>query len=183
MKKLGYLLISAGFLAASYFSVIHTDEVEWSRVGPSLVLGLVGVALVQFAIRAQSKRTDEVRANIGKLEESLQRIVDNITRLDGEKQGINVYEFHRRIDELFMADLDVFVDNRESIGHAFSLQTYADVMTHFATGERYLNRCWSASADGYVDEVYTYLARAKTQFSLALELLQSHTRGSGSAPQ
>ena len=72
-----------------------------------------------------------------------------------------------------MADLDIFVENRESIGHAFGLQSYADVMTHFATAERYLNRCWSASSDGYTDEVNTYLARAKDQFTQALELLRS----------
>ena len=73
-----------------------------------------------------------------------------------------------------MADLDVFVDNRESISHAFGLQAYADVMSAFATGERYLNRCWSASTDGYVDEVHAYLGRAHAQFDEALALLRRH---------
>jgi len=49
--------------------------------------------------------------------------------------------------------------------------SYADVMSHYAGGERYLNRVWSASADGYVDEVNTYLDRSLEQFRLALDML------------
>ena len=183
MKALGYMLITAGFLVGSYFSVIHDERVQWSLVVPSLLVGLAGVALVQITVRNQSKAGDAVRTNIDKLEQSLGRIVENITQLDADKESINVYDVHHQIDDLFMADLDTFVDNRESIGHAFSLQSYADVMTHFATAERYLNRCWSASADGYIDEVHTYLTRAKTQFSQAQELLQSFSHRHGSQPR
>jgi len=182
MKSLGYILITLGFLMGSYFSVIDTEEVVWSMVGLSLLIGLGGVALVQASIRSQSTATDTVRTNISKLEESLARIVDKATRLDAEKDSINVYDFHHRIDDDFMSDLNIFVENRESIGHAFGLQSYANVMTHFATAERYLNRCWSASSDGYVDEVNEYLTRMKDQFTQALELLRTHTTGGGSRP-
>ena len=182
MKSLGYILITLSFLVGSYYSVIHTEEVEWSIVGPCLLVGLAGVGLIQMSIRGQKGATDAVRTNIGKLEESLTRIVENITRLDGEKEAINVYDVHHRIDDDFMSDLDTFVENRESIGHAFGLQSYADVMTHFATAERYLNRSWSASTDGYVDEVNSYLTRSRDQFTQALELLRSHTEQGGSQP-
>ncbi len=46
----------------------------------------------------------------------------------------------------------------------FGMQNYADVMSNFAAGERYINRVWSASTDGYVDEVNLYLGRALDQF-------------------
>ena len=48
--------------------------------------------------------------------------------------------------------------------HVFGIQNYADVMSNFAAGERYINRVWSASTDGYVDEVREYLERAHRQF-------------------
>lgn len=48
--------------------------------------------------------------------------------------------------------------------HLFGLQVYADVMSAFATGERYVNRVWSASADGYRTEAITYLNKAAGQF-------------------
>jgi hypothetical protein len=55
--------------------------------------------------------------------------------------------------------------------HLFGLQTYADIMSHFATGERYINRVWSASADGYDDEADAYLKRAAGQFDAAKQQL------------
>jgi hypothetical protein len=70
-----------------------------------------------------------------------------------------------RIDELFLEDFAMFVDARESIAHRYGLSAYADVMSCFAAGERYLNRVWSASADGYIDEVNAYLDRALEQFT------------------
>ena len=69
-----------------------------------------------------------------------------------------------KIDELFLEDLNNFVEARESISHAYSVQAYADVMSHFAAGDRYLNRVWCASADGYVDEVNEYLEKSLEQF-------------------
>lgn len=183
MKNLGLILITSAFLAGSYFSVLDREVVSWSIVIPSLLAGLAGVALVQVAARGKSRATEVVRTNIGRLEESLGRIATNIARLDDEREGLEVYSVHHRIDDLFMADLDVFVENRETIGHAFGLQTYADIMTHFATAERYLNRCWSASTDGYIDEVKEYLSRARDQFEQARALLQKNTAGARSSPQ
>jgi hypothetical protein len=42
-------------------------------------------------------------------------------------------------------------------------------MSSFAAGERYLNRVWSASADGYIDEVSAYIDKAREQFVESLE--------------
>ena len=44
-------------------------------------------------------------------------------------------------------------------------------MSHFAAGERYINRVWSASADGYDDEAETYLKKAAGQFDEAKQQL------------
>ena len=44
-----------------------------------------------------------------------------------------------------------------SVNPIYPLQAYTDVISYFASGDRYLNRVWSASADGYIDEVTTYL--------------------------
>ena len=37
-------------------------------------------------------------------------------------------------------------------------------MSSFAAGERYINRVWSASADGYIEEAATYLKKAGAMF-------------------
>ena len=45
-------------------------------------------------------------------------------------------------------------------------------MNYFATGERYLNRVWSASVDGYIDEVTDYISKCEKQFEGALQELK-----------
>ena len=72
-----------------------------------------------------------------------------------------------------MEDLTRFVDARESIAHVYGLAAYGDVMSSFAAGERYLNRVWSASADGYIDEVNTYIEKAREQFTDCLSKIQA----------
>ena len=57
--------------------------------------------------------------------------------------------------------------------HLYGLQVYADIMSNFATGERYINRVWSASADGYENEAATYLEKAAGQFAEAQTQLSS----------
>jgi len=89
-----------------------------------------------------------------------------------------VYEARFEIDRLLREDLNDFANARESMKYVFGLQNYADVMSAFAAGERYINRVWSASTDGYVDEVHNYLERATQQFrearSLFAELQQQY---------
>ena len=53
-------------------------------------------------------------------------------------------------------------------------------MNPFAAGERYLNRVWSASTDGYIDEAHTYVDKAREQFELALEILRGLETTGGS---
>jgi len=50
------------------------------------------------------------------------------------------------------------------------------VMSCFAAGERYLNRVWSASADGYIDEVNAYLVKAQEQFVDSLDKIKKLCR-------
>lgn len=91
--------------------------------------------------------------------------------MNRDKDNIHTYDMHKKIDALLLEDLDAFAEARETIAHVHGLANYADVMNHFAGGERYLNRVWSASADGYIDEVNEYIGRAQEQFEEAQKLL------------
>jgi hypothetical protein len=72
------------------------------------------------------------------------------------------------------------VDARESIAHRHGLAVYGEIMSSFAAGERYLNRVWSASADGYIDEVNTYIEKAREQFAESLDKINKHKSNSNS---
>ncbi len=201
MKAIGFILVTVGFIFAALATVVNrpviegldmepaqdrnavesfetttrseASSVKWLWYIPALALGAAGVFLIRTTEAKQKQTEHHVAANIETIESSLGRIVTNITRLDADKANINTYDVRHRIDELFTNDLETFVEARESIVHRYGLSAYGEVMTRFASAERYLNRVWSASADGYIDEVNEYLQRAKDQFAESLTLLKT----------
>lgn len=173
MRYLGYMLITVSFLVCSYLTVLNEFAVNWGLFIPFLLVGVAGVAIARISTRREAESEDVVTKNIGSLRTSLENVVTNIRQLNKDKESIDVYDLPQQIDSIFLDDLNTFVDARESIGHAYTLQDYADIMSHYAAGERYLNRVWSAAADGYIDESHTYIGRAQTQFEEANERLKA----------
>ena len=171
MKLFGFVLIAAGFLAGSYLTSLDPRLVQWSYFLPALVIGLGGVALVRMSTRQAAQADEKVSSDIQVIEKSLSSLVSKVGDLDAEKGSIHTYDMRHKIDELLLEDLDAFAEARETISHLYGLHAYADIMSHFAGGERYLNRVWSASADGYIDEVNAYIGHALEQFRAAQALV------------
>jgi len=151
----------------------HESTVKWLWYLPALALGVIGIVIIRTDLARHTRTEHHVVANIETIETSLAKIVTNIQKLNAEKDSINTYDMRHRIDELFVDDLEMFVDARESIGHRYGLTAYGDVMSSFAAGERYLNRVWSASADGYIDEVNAYIEKAQEQFVDSLDKIRA----------
>ena len=172
MRLLGHVLLWLGFLAGAYIAVLtEENRVEWIKFVPGVVVAMIGVAIARISAHRESHGAEAVGGNIQAIKDSLDRIVGNVSRLDDEKASINVYDLPDRIDTTFNDDLNIFVEARESIGHAHGLQAYADVMNSFATAERYLNRVWSCSVDGYIDEAHKYIGLSREQFGDARDKL------------
>jgi uncharacterized membrane protein YeaQ/YmgE (transglycosylase-associated protein family) len=169
MRRLGFLLVIVGFLAGALASVVNQTDVRWDWFLPAMIVGFVGVVLVRLGLRREVHATERLVSNMRAIQDSLGRIAQNMTQLNSQKQSIDPYEVRHRLEELFADDLTTFVAARETIAHSHGLAAYADVMSSFAAGERYLNRAWCASADGYVDEIHQYLDKAKEQFASSLD--------------
>lgn len=167
MKKLGYILIGLAFLSCAFLASLDPRIIDWTQFLPALALGALGVVIVKRDARVEAKDESKLATNRALLGTSLANIIDNLKAVNARKDDIPTFEMRFEIDRLFRDDLDNFAEARHSLQHLFSLQKYAEIMSAFAAGERYINRVWSASADGYVDEVMKYLTRAETQFEEA----------------
>ena len=164
MKVFALVMICSSFLAGSFISVLDPRLVDWNYLVPVLAFGLAGLWIYRKAAHAQTRAGDLLAGNISTLESSLSNILANLEDLHARGDDLPVYEARFEIDRLFREDLNNFAEARESMIHVFGIQNYADVMSNFAAGERYINRVWSASTDGYVDEVRNYIERARDQF-------------------
>jgi len=164
MKTLALISVALSFLAGAFLSSLDPETVNWAYMTPTLLLGAVGLWLHRTAAHREIRAGQRLAGNIEALAASLDSIVRNLDAVCARGNDLPVYEARFEIDRLFRADLSRFAEARESMIHVFGMQNYADVMSNFAAGERYINRVWSASTDGYVDEVCLYLERARDQF-------------------
>ncbi len=169
MINIAKLIVVIAFLAGAYLASLDQETINWPYFIPTIILGIVGVFMLKSGEKAAAQ-DDSLLANDKKvLEQSLKNILANLTELNGRKDKVPTYDMRFEIDRIFREDLNNFADSRDSMKHLYGLMAYADIMSSFAAGERYLNRVWSASTDGYVDEVLKYVAKAQSQFEHALE--------------
>ena len=169
MRSIGLVLITIGSLAGALVAVLDPAAIRWAWFVPCLVVGVIGVTLVQIGMRQHAMDATRLESNTQILGESLQKIVAALAQLDDTKEQVDTYSLPDLIDHTFREDIGHFVDARESIVHIWGMQSYADIMNHFAAGERYLNRVWSCAADGYIDEAHAYISRSRAQFGEALQ--------------
>lgn len=176
MKQLGYFLLCAGFLGGTFATSLDVQEVNWTIFAVAALAAVAGLILVKRQASAIARSETVLEVNRGELQASIQNIVRDLGELNGtaSKQGSQLRE---KIDLELRNDLRRFVDARESMVHLFGLQTYADIMSSFAAGERYINRVWSASADGYDEEAAVFLKKAAAQFVEAEALLTKAGQG------
>jgi hypothetical protein len=167
IKSFSLFLVMASFLAGAFIAVLDPVMVNWTWMGAALAFGALGLWMYRKALHSEASSGHRVSGNMKVLEFSLANILTNLGDLCARREELPVYEARFEIDRLFREDLDNFAEARESMIHVFGMQKYADVMSAFAAGERYINRVWSASTDGYRDEVHAYLVRARDQFSEA----------------
>lgn len=162
MRVMGYLLLCAGFIMAAYSTALDVRAVRWELFLLAVGAAVAGVVLFKRHEKAEARSEHVLEGNRGVLRESIDNLVSGLRDMTGS--DLRGSELRDRIDEQLRPDLTRFADARESMVHLFGLQAYADIMSHFAAGERYVNRVWSSSADGYDAEAETYLQKAAAQF-------------------
>ena len=163
MKKIAYLLLVAGFLFGAYTTALDVKSVDWNLFAIAAFASILGVIIAKRQDRADARSDSVLQTNRNELNESISNIVRDLSDMinGATARGDQLRDW---IDDKLRPDLRRFVDARESMVHLFGLQTYADIMSNFAAGERYVNRVWSASADGYDGEAEQYLGRAVEVF-------------------
>ena len=174
MKKIAYLLIAAGFLLGAYATALDVQSVNWNLFAIAAIAAVLGIIIAKRQDSAVARSDSVLEANRNELNGSISNIVRDLGEMiDGTTaKGDQLRDW---IDDTLRADLRRFVDARSSMVHLFGLQTYADIMSNFAAGERYINRVWSASADGYDGEARKYLGRAAEVFKDAQTQLAEAT--------
>ena len=181
-SPLGHVLLWGGFLAAAYVSVSQLENpsdkwatIPWLWYCLSMLVGIAGIAILRYAARRDEANDENTEAEYSVVSDSLQNLAETVGRLCGQNE-LQLSEVVRAIDDECAERFSSFADSRQSIVRRFGLKVYADVMTEFASAERYVNRCWSAAVDGYIDEVTASLQRANRHLEKAMTLMSDAER-------
>jgi hypothetical protein len=141
--------------------------IPWPWYGVSLAVCLTGVILIRLSKLRRAGLTRREAVQFDTIGESIESLVYETSILRNQVGKLAPGKIVQFIDGELADDLRTFAEGRESIIPRFGLAVYADVMTQFAAGERYINRAWSAAVDGYVDEAADCVKRAETHFKEA----------------
>lgn len=172
-------LITLGTVGAS-LGVARTDPtVEgWAKAFQvdvpltlvSLVVLAVGIALGHATRRKAAQ--SEGAGSLAAAREALASVGGAVDSLQGKLDSLDTGALHAEIDAIVSGPVTDFVENRNALTIAHGVGGYAAVMGPFAQGERYLNRAWSATTDGYRDEAVEYTRRAGPAIGEALDVLK-----------
>ena len=178
MKKVGFFLLIAGFLGGAFATSLDVEQVNWTLFVTAAVMAVAGVIMVKRHDNSLAQSETVLEGNRSELRESIDNVVRDLQMLMAGKPKDGA-ALRDQIDQKLREDLRRFADARESMVHLYGLQVYADIMSSFAAGERYINRVWSASVDGYDSEAETYLDKAVKQFADAqMQLSKAAATGS-----
>ncbi|MCB9602015.1 MAG: hypothetical protein H6722_22400 [Sandaracinus sp.] len=201
MKALGFALFLVGLAAASGYGARKVDVAEGSGENGAvtasdrvstwfdaaglpflgglalMILGGVvarrGMTAAQEVVeRAQSQQAgatpskDRPLELIGRMEAILEPL--DATKLPGDAKGMT-----KKLDELIDDPVADFLEMREAMIRQLGLETFAEMIGHFASMERGAARAWSATVDEAWDEVGPSLERARAGLANARKVLEA----------
>jgi len=184
MRNSGHVLLWVGIVGGSFIAVRDPAAVDWAAYAALCAVALLGVVLLRRTARAAAGQGEQIERRMDALQKALVEADDTLAALrqhvgdddEAAAPDLDVYAVRDRLDAELAASLATFADGREAMIPAFGMTTYGEVMTRFAAAERLVNRTWSASADGYIDEVRLCLGQASQLMSEARQTFEAAGR-------
>ena len=139
-----------------------------------VAIGATGIVMLRAKVTTSGEGKAQAQTEVARLSEILEKIGADLARLKRERNSIAVADVRHSIDERLAPHLRDFAESREALSSVHGLEAFVEVMSRFAAAERNINRAWSASADGYVDEVWACVERAEGLLKEAADVLGSY---------
>jgi hypothetical protein len=176
----GQIFLWLGFLGAALCTVFDLEDpsypwqtISWPAYLTCIAVGWAGVAILRLGRAMQRKEAAASQVGLEAVVEKLQKCSTHLdSSLARPIEQLTCEQVLDIIDSELVPLMADFAEDRMAIFHRLGTKAYSAIMTEFASGERYLNRAWSAAADGYVDEVSRSVAHSSTFLRAAVH--QAH---------
>lgn len=181
MRALAWILFAVGTgLAAAFGAKLRPEETfgaaaffgaSWWPFWGGVVLATAGAFMLrrQIAAAAAGGGEGEQRVDLPALRAMLAALSDDIGRIEAAMPDWDDARLLRELDDAMGEGRLRFTEARGVLAGKAGVAVYAEVMTRFATGERKLNRAWTALVDERGDEARPRITEARRALSEALD--------------
>lgn len=152
---LGLAAIAGIFIAGVTFETWH-----WFFGGIFVAAAGAGFLCVPMELQA-AQAGEEDRKEINPVTWT-EKILAAINKIDFRE--FTPGQIQRQLEEIELEYLVPFAQARHSFQHKYGVVGFANFFSDFATGERNMNRAWSAIVDGYPDESKSSIKKAEDSF-------------------
>lgn len=135
---------------------------KWTIVGVGILILCAGIAWARRARASTSAQSAEGQRE-KPLDFAKQRVAEALERtraLRAEADSKELASIASGAEAIVRDCVEAVAKAQEAIANAHGFNAYAELMTPFAAGERWLNRAWSAASDGHREEATRSLDRA-----------------------
>jgi len=167
MKAASWILFILGTLLATAAGA-H-DPPMWGPFGGGIAMAVVGAMVLrrELARATGGGEDDDSISDLPGLKTALTDLTGHIAGLAALPQGQP--DLREKLEGVLLDRLLPVVEARTFLQNAHGVEAYARVFTPLASGERCLNRAWSALADGNPAEAHIQLGRARGHMEVALK--------------
>lgn len=146
--------------------------IAWPAYIAGLVTGLIGVILLRTAPAPAELASNDQGESLRSPSVLLSLVLERMTELAEKLPDMTPEAVVDYIDEQCVGACNDFAEQREDLRTQHGLELFAAIMTEFASGERQMNRVWSAAADGYMEEAWRSARSSAEYFAAANAILQ-----------
>ena len=150
------------------------STVPWLWYGLSAIVGIFGVVILRSTAKSAEQEQGKISADFETVTVSLDKLIKGVNELHVNLDKKSPREIVQFIDDQLAETFSDFAEARNSLIQKFGLQPYAEIMTQFSSAERFINRSWSAAADGYLNEVRDCVDRSAAHLEETYALMSRY---------
>jgi hypothetical protein len=182
---LSFALVTLGTVIGA-MAVARTDPAAegwigtWQVSGLWLVVAVVaigaGIVLRRSALREEAEAPSPEGEGYDVLVRTIDAATKDVAEIETSLEKLQLEDLHARVDAVLSGPLTDFAAARQELSDRHGMAVYAKVLGPFSQGERFLNRAWSASTDGYLDEARDSVRAARPELEAARAALAEADR-------
>jgi hypothetical protein len=178
MKIAAWTLLMLGLVIASLAAsrIDDTMGVSALLLDGYFILGIgaiiLSIILNRLSVSRASKTDLSESLVFSNAKKNIQELLSGLDTIARSRHTLPLKQAVEQVDKLLKNQVFDIVESRMSIIQITGYGPYAEFMSDFAIGERFISRSWSAGVDKYPDESFNYVEKAIPFFEKAQQTLE-----------